>query len=284
MEKCASLRQRFDASLRPGVGACRAILQLRLCSNVPHEVDRRPLCVAAECPSHIQRWGPAMKEFIGFVVALLLAWLAWQLAWPSHEHRFKLTLEFEADGKIYSGSGVLSSRAQSGPMFAGVPGGKVWISGDAIFVDLGPAGHVISIMGYGRNGTGRPGLRRLAIVAFDIPPCTKPFCEMVSMNSVTGSREIPLHLVPTLVAFDDLSDPSSLKLVRENELISSRGHPMKFHRAVVQITNESVTRHIHRYLPWLGNGEMETKAARALAREYPNEGGSIGGSWMFRWR
>jgi hypothetical protein len=110
------------------------------------------------------------------VLALCIGILVvgYRYKYPDYRYRYRLTVNIEADGKIYSGSSVIEVKWRGGPVVGdGGPFGPS-VKGQAALVDLGDRGVVVATLlndeDYGPAKDGALGalwwpLRRLEITA-----------------------------------------------------------------------------------------------------------------------
>lgn len=119
-----------------------------------------------------------MKTFVTIVVLVVLAGVgACNLIYPSYTHRYRLTLEVEADGEVRTGAGVIEVTWRSQPTFSGnLPPWVGDVRGQAVPVDLGR--HDVLLASLGGNGPEETlgiGARFLALRAYagtvpELPP------------------------------------------------------------------------------------------------------------------
>lgn len=225
-----------------------------------------------------------MRWLVGFALAIVAAYLAWIAAYPVYIHRYKLTFTFEVDGKQHSASTVLENTYRTGPKLGSAPLGSVSLTGEAIFVDLDAAGHIIVILAHNveNNPVYTGGFANLALQAYEVMSCNGLDCAHKAIAHASGVRELPWELIPILVYFDDLRDPSTLKLVQRNSLRSSLGAPMTIQKATVELTRDAITWQIHRHLPWTGDEGSERKANAALEHQSNTARGRLGSRSVIR--
>jgi hypothetical protein len=241
----------------------------------------------------------AIGWFFLLLVAMPVVWLGSGFAyetWATYVHRFRLTIEVETPDGIKSGAGVMQSAYMRKADWIPQTGGVIpSLRGDAVFVDLGNGRNVIAILGMGPTGS-QDGITSLAARAFDRD---KPLW-FIDAPHWTGSAELDLDSVPTLVTFTDLNDPNSAKSIYGTEYVfggGSRrrvaldefaktfGPGFRFRRATVEMVpirswplrllglgGEPITRGIERRLPVimsklcdLDRGPMEVRLNRPVA-------------------
>jgi len=193
-----------------------------------------------------------MKK-LGMIAAVVVALigglvLAYNLAYPTYSHRYRLTIEVETPDGLKTGSSVIESRLRTEPPILPNTGAVTSLHGDAVFVDLGNGKNVVGLLALGDPAQYVDGPVRLAINAFGIPNCGKPFCQWKQIAETTGARDLPLNLVPTLVSFGAVSDPKTARVVRPQELEDVFGPGYHFKRAWIEMTNDPITRSITKHL------------------------------------
>lgn len=226
-----------------------------------------------------------MRWLVGLIALALVGYFAWDMAFPSYTHRYRLTLTFEVNGKLASGSSVLQTTSQAQPRLGSIPDSTLSLRGEAIFVDLGPAGHIIAILAQSRpqNPLSTGSIANLALEAFKLTAsCFEPQCTHKAIARASGTRELPSNFLPVLVYFENLKDPSTLKLVPQGSPRSSLGASLTLREATVELTRQEVTWQIHRYLPWTGDEGAERKANAALEIQSAVSTGHLGGRSVIR--
>jgi hypothetical protein len=217
----------------------------------------------------------ARKVAIALVLALGLTGCG-----KSESFHYKLTLEVDKqDGGVASGSSVSEIGCHESKLvnaFWGMGGGSFWITGEAVYVDLGP---------------GRRPL--VALLAMDLDPSTRygpPLdllsklygqgrsgsdCDMVGrLAAAQGSRDLPRGrrwrgVLPVLVTFGDVNDPRSVIEVDPNDLGATLGGNVLLRKATIEITREPVTETIVQRLPWLKTMSMDPHRDESEAGRNP---------------
>lgn len=195
-------------------------------------------------------------KWLAVVVALFAAAWAWiALAFPDHAHRFRLTVEVDTPDGVRSGSSVIEvERRDYGWVPVASPGGgRVFlVRGEAAFADLGAGRNVVAVLAHGDNAQDVSRIITLWAEAHG----RKRWYEDVwsGRTELRGVVELKPPLVPTLVAFADPLDPSTVRVVRPEEFEAVFGPGFRFRRATLEVvpTSVPVTRGvIERRLPWL---------------------------------
>lgn len=182
---------------------------------------------------------------------ILLAVAYYWFVFSVFSHRYRLTIEVETPSGLKTGSSVIEPRART--QSPGLSGRSVVpsVSGDAVFVDLGNGKNVVGLMAGGPEGRDVGAPVRLAMEAFGVRNCRKSMCDWRQMQSMSGRRDLPLGLVPTLVTFGDVDDPKTARIIRPDEFEKVYGPGYHFKRAWIEMTDDPITRNIYTRLPWL---------------------------------
>lgn len=201
--------------------------------------------------------------FIGLaIVAIVVVFLAWWASQtPTYVHRFRLVIEAEAEGEVRRGASVIEVRTTDYKV--GLPhttGFRSRVRGEAVFVDLGQGRHVIAILGFGPTGS-RDGIAGLAWSAFRR---SDPRLQVSDVPDLEGSVDLHGDLIPTLVTFRDIDDPTSARVVLLDQFETVFGPDVHFRGARLEmvpagiwpltlfgIGGEPITRGIEERLPWV---------------------------------
>lgn len=208
-----------------------------------------------------------MRTFLwivgGFVVAIaaLVAW--WVI--NTHGFRYRLTVEVSADGELKSGSSVIQVNAR----LDFVPGRPLKyvlaFSGDAVEVDLGPRGSLFALLTSpdGFNAAYLPSKAFFSsAISADRAEQEQRFKQLDDLVRQRARAELRPDQLPTLVTFTDRNDRKTVTQVAPNDLAATLGSGVRLTRAVLEMTDEPVTRGIDTRLPWLrttrGNVDDQT--------------------------
>ena len=224
------------------------------------------------------------------VVLFVSAWLLWlgppNFLYPTYEHRYRLTIEVKVDDKIHRGSGVIQTSALAKPKqrFEQSPGGRIKLSGDAVYIDIGGGKTLFAILAHGAKGNEGSLMSQLAIKVFDPPKCKGGYC-FHEIAKMSGKRAVPVTHLPTLVTFTDVKDPKTAEVVFATERDKrSRGRlrniavdrfdelfggKVRLHKAWIELTKDSITRGIEKKLPWFGKTpRTELTALRRMSKRF----------------
>jgi hypothetical protein len=193
--------------------------------------------------------------------------------YPKANYAFRLTIRILVGDEVRSGSSVIAVAAHIPPRT--LPGGGNFITkvqGEAVFVDLGPRGNLIAVLGCGPNGADDCiALLPLRALGFWI----RDDSDMKRLSTLSGSAELKGQDIPTLVTFGDPADPSTARVVRPDELPAIFGPEVRFGGAFLEMTSGPTTSGIAMRLPWVGNYQAETVLERRLRATGMRGGGSL---------
>lgn len=199
---------------------------------------------------------------------------------------YKIIVEVESDGKIYSGYSV-NMQHFSGPRFWGVRTNFVGAErpAEAVYVDIGNRGTLFALIptaNWTRTGVLSVDLEGVRDFPFyipikDWPPAGKVYVEdrferLVKMQG--SGAEIPClaedgfdkegrsgwraSSCPIMVRFGDINVSKTVELVNPKDLAASFGDGVKLRSVRVEITDGPYSQKIHKKLPWLrGTDKLE---------------------------
>jgi hypothetical protein len=183
------------------------------------------------------------------VCGLVLAWMALQ----PHTYRYRLTIEIMTPDGLRSGSSVLevlSSETTVG--LIEMRGVRSALRGEAVFVDLGQGRNVVALLGGGPDASDEDTMFRMPVIAFGLEKLSWEQQQKALAGSLTGkSADVPDGALPTLVTFSNVSDPTTARVVAPSDLQSAFGPGIRFNRAWIEMTKDTVTRGIEKNLPFL---------------------------------
>jgi hypothetical protein len=229
---------------------------------------------------------------VAIVAGATVVWLA---VYPVLIYRVRITVNIDTPQGLRTGSSVSEVRARRYPgwmQLSSAPFSQAMsMRGEAVFVNIGPDEHgrernLIALMSLGPRGE---------MVDFYLLPSMafKPLWqERIDAFGPNGSREkqqgktypnsqveltrlppgtsavLSGGLVPTLVSFDDLNNPLSVRLVDPGQLGLVFGNDVRLRNITIEIVSggrwpltvldfrgEAVTREIEKRLPWVSSAK-----------------------------
>lgn len=230
------------------------------------------------------------NKFVKWVVApVAVLWaLGWgyiQINYPTCTFRYKLTAEVMTPEGLKTGSSVIEvSYSSTSP----IPNPGRWrldmLSGEAVFVDLYNGKNLFVTLGNYESGRlssgwklpppqGRLDIQDQSDDTFDYSKMNgalsalwlpikfyklgrTPGKEDIMAQRVSKMRgappiDIPLKNLPTVVTFDNIKNPNSIRVVDVENSSKTLGDGYEIKRVSIELTNEDVTHRIRGVLPWL---------------------------------
>jgi hypothetical protein len=182
------------------------------------------------------------------------------------EYSFRLTIKVDVDGELKEGSSVIHVAHRTPPQWVGaVFNSEVWVSGDAVFVDLGRSGNLVAALVLGPKGTNGE-------ISYLVPRMLHPFsADEHGKSTLTAPRpgskaEVKGNNIPTLVTFRDVHDPDTARLVPPQDFPAVFGQGVAFRGAWVEITDAPVTRGLDEKLPLV---QLLRERSRMITAEPP---------------
>lgn len=222
-----------------------------------------------------------MKKRYIFLIVIVLCFGLYKLVYPTYSWNQKLTVTISTPDGDKSGSAVVSATVRHRPTFgSGVGGVKLEWQGEATVVDLGEGHYIFALLDHpiylalssfehliipNKNVSRLSGLYRPQTSLY---PRFKYIKEVVPVKSMNN--------YPTLVTFEDINEPASVKLIDPDDLIATFGEGYLFKEMILEITDEDVTHNeIVKILPWITNSKFGKnpiwKNLPRLARKAINE-------------
>lgn len=209
------------------------------------------------------------------VIAILLGGL-YYLGRP--EHKYRLTIEVQTPGGVRSASGVMAVYMGKDGGILAEAGGGANAKGDAIFVDLGDGRNLIATLTLGKNGLYFDGMNFLAMNAFAAAGQKVQFKEV---SRLTGKVQVHGDLIPVLVTFANVVDPSTVRVLDPTNLAEIFGSGFRLNGIALEMVpvgfwpldfggplGEPVTRGIERRLPWIA--QWKSRGVADLINTFPD--------------
>lgn len=192
------------------------------------------------------------RDFVAALLATVpvMALDGCSLLEPRWRYRYRLTVEVVTPEGLKTGSSVIEVERRK--TFDGSITAKV--HGEAAVVDLGRGGLLFALLKGGKDGSawpysfihhtlaGRLGTQDMV--------SDRALDRLVSLQGASAVLE-PVDY-PILVRFANLHDPKSVEAVDPDNLSSYLGPAVRLNRITVQVTDDSVTTGIERYLEVIG--------------------------------
>lgn len=194
------------------------------------------------------------------------------LAIPSVTIHYRLNLVVSVDGQPVTGSGVIEvTREDTTRIFASMGGYGATIKGEAVIVDLGEKGALFALL-RGKDigiaeGNSSPAYILFYAFASQLDKRVDGLAQLRALKAAHAKTDIPFNLIPMLVRFRKIDDPTTIEIVDPENLAASFGPGVSLQRATIEITDDPVTRGITKKLTWLP--ALEKRAARSMERSSP---------------
>jgi hypothetical protein len=205
------------------------------------------------------------------LVLLVATWLGtlWiaetlKLGWVEVPVHYRLTFGVEVGGINYRGSTVVQVTYQSIPqwqLLTTVPGIAALYRGQASCLKL-PDGKAVCLLAsdqYPVRGKNRYSVAAIAarLLSVDGSP-TGPKEKWKGIHAsnaatVSGSSNIQIDLLPTMIVFDDSMNPRSAHLFDAEHPETTLGSGSRFNGAEIAVTGDPVSHDIEVVLPWLAD-------------------------------
>jgi hypothetical protein len=193
-------------------------------------------------------------------------------------HKYRLAIEVETPGGLKSASGVLSVHPDRGYS----RGGSTVTKGDAVLVDLGGGKNLLALLAHiDDKGLELDGMNFVALRAFNAAGRKTTFN---AMNRMTGTAPVTAALIPVMVAFGDINDPVTMRVVGPDDLEATYGKGFALRGVFVEavpngiwpldfggVLGEPVTRGIEAKLPWWGRAQDPAAASLRGAGLQPKD-------------
>jgi hypothetical protein len=196
-----------------------------------------------------------MKTLAIIAAIVAAAYVGFQIAYPTVVVRYRLTLEASTPEGVKSGSGVIEVTFAKRPVIIPeMQWVERWVRGQAVMLDLGQRGVLFATLEQGQNWHSLP----KEVLTFAYWGRNLQHGDNIrSLKDLRGRKNLPVQLLPMLVRFRDLTDPTTVEQVDPNVLAKSFGPDIRLTKASVEITDDPVTKGIEVPLPWLANGGSE---------------------------
>lgn len=214
--------------------------------------------------------------FLGLIIFVAGYLAMYPFLYPTYSHRYRLTLEVETPEGLKTASGVIETSVVKQPRILTTRSTHTDLKGDAVFLDLGNGKNVTALLALGPSGQNVDGPVTLAVKAFDCTACQDRLVEWRNLSHRSGTRDLSRDLMPTLVTFSDVKDPTTAHVVAPGEFEAVFGPGYRFKRVWVEMTTDPVTTGLRAIIPWIDNYEAE----KAFEQRLRETGGPGAGSRM----
>jgi hypothetical protein len=192
-------------------------------------------------------------------------WIAYQikLGWVEVPVHYRLSFSVEVGGVSYEGSTVAQITYRQIPYWQTLtePGFASLYKGQAGCVKL-PDEKMICLMpgaktmAFGQSFHSVGGIASQLLSVDGSPTGPKEKWRLIgarNAETVAGSSDIPIDLLPPMIVLDDAAHPSSAHLFDPERPEKTLGAGSRFLVAQIAVTNDSVSHDIETVLPWLAD-------------------------------
>lgn len=210
-------------------------------------------------------------RWVGPLVLLAVLFVGDQIRINRPAHKYRLTVEVDTPEGVKSASGVMSVHPDRGYS----RGGHTHTKGDAVLVDLGGGRNLLALLAHLDKSIDFDDVNYLALRAYKAGGRNVSFNEMSKMS---GAVPVAGSLIPVLLTFTDLRDPSTARLVPPDDPEVALGKGFHLHGVSIEVVpnglwpldfggalGEPVTRGIEAKLPWLNAANDPAAIALAAA-------------------
>jgi hypothetical protein len=203
----------------------------------------------------------------GLAVAIAAAVAWWVINYPTYTYRYRLTIAFEIDGVVHTGSSVIEVAHKGGPEFGGAGSYAPKLYGQAVYIDLGRRGAIVAALTLGTfEGDVVKGPRNMVWIGASAfgNQSTKP--ELPELPRLRGRRALAADNLPDFIWFSNPADPATARRFLLHDIPALFGPNARLADAFVEITGEPVVLDIDKKLPWFEPLAREQKARGVITR------------------
>lgn len=188
---------------------------------------------------------PVFLILVSGMLALLSACSSIMAHWT---YRYRLTVEVERAGKIYSGSSVIEVRRDQN-----INGIGARVKGEAVAIDVGREGTLFALLWGRRQGEAWPYsvvhnafADRLGTVNMVDVGALSHLENLTGANATLSPNEYPM-----LVRFRNIKDPRTIESLHYDMSRRNIENNFQINRIYIEMSSEPVTEKILQKLPWL---------------------------------
>lgn len=208
-----------------------------------------------------------MKKLGIILLVCALLTVAYNLAYPWHEHRFRLTVEMNIDGQVVRNSEIYDIRRSWSPLrdaaTLGFSNLIQQVRGEAILFEIDGAGPVIFTMAGISGGKNPTNVIWLAEEMLDVH-WDSPILQQSMKDGVR--RSVPKNKLPFIVTFADVRDPQSIRVLSpEGKIEVGPSRFVEIQNAWIDMTLDypdafTITQH----LPWIAGYKEEWRSIKTF--------------------
>ena len=176
----------------------------------------------------------ALVAIIGGVV------VCWNLNFPTYTYRYRMTVDIDAKGKLYSSSSVIQVVVSTQPhRLLPVTPITTRTTGEAVFVDLGEGRNIIALLATGDLARNVDYPAQIVPRHFGLARNRDE--DIARYSNLEGRWTLAEPEMPSFVTFENLNDPKTAKLVAPSELESAFGPDVRLKSVAIELTSAPIT-------------------------------------------
>ena len=199
-----------------------------------------------------------MKILYGLAAIAAVLIGVWFYLFPTYHHRYKMTVEIEADGAVHTGVGMVDVRAQWQEAFARlIAGDKVTysVTGRAALVDLGKKGVVLALLespGGLNYSPEPPAPEHVALIAYYGPQWWLDVKrKLKAIPSERSSKTLDESAYPVFVWLPDPKKREGAVPVQPRDMPRVIDSSVHLKSVKIEMTNAAFIDELFVKLPWL---------------------------------
>jgi hypothetical protein len=222
-------------------------------------------------------------------LALLMAGDKYHWGWTEVPVHYRLSFGVEVGGIAYTGAGVVQVTYEQVPGWQAwawidsPPGGSIY-RGQAATLRL-PEGKVLCLMTSGQTLVGRKirnsyagnvvGIANRLLAPLLRSGGRRDMIDTSNAARISGSADIPLDLLPTILLIEKPEDPRSVHVFDPERPEQWLGPGARFLGAQIAVTSEPRTTGIAAVLPWLADRAVPPRLTGSNDPFYQESGGNF---------
>lgn len=184
------------------------------------------------------------------VPVLLLA--VYKLMYPTYSWRQKMTVELLVGDEVITSSSISEVSVKFQPAVLSEIGHITSsIRGEAVALKIQERGYLFALLATRDGDVEWPKWAVLTIFR-DLLPNEDLRSQLKKISSVRMSRELPVDDYPMFVSFEDVGDPTTIRIVDIDDLDAVFGSDVELRKVYLSLTDEPVPKgSLDNILPWL---------------------------------
>jgi hypothetical protein len=262
-----------------------------LCAQTHSERSEQSLAIANSRPSSAGLLLGLLMVVVVVIggVALVMAGDKYHWGWTEIPVHYRLSFGVEVGGNAYTGASVVQVTYEQVPGWQAwawidaPPGGSIY-RGQAATLRL-PDGKVLCLMTSGQTLVGRKtrnsyagnvvGIANRLLAPLLRSGDRRDMIDTSNAARISGSADIPLSLLPTILLIEKPEDPRSVHVFDPERPEQWLGSGARFLGAQIAVTSEPLTTGIAAVLPWLADRAVPQRLTSRIDPFYQESGGNV---------